>query len=313
MGHTGMDKNGIAVAYSALLLAMLISAGNFLFGNLAVKEMPPPVLTFWRCLIAALCVLPFVLKKKGDPIQYFRHAWFRILALVIIGVVASPGLVYMALRSNDLIDLGAGYTSIPLLTILFSAFLLGERLRSVQYMGVAIALAGALVFAFRGNLSDLVNFKPQVAFLLMIACCVCRSLYLVLLKKWNMHPRPEEGLFVLLVVGILILLPVFVVYEASAPSPLDYSWQVWGSMLYVGVGMGAVYLHLLNFGTEAIGASNVSLFAYLVPIFVAAESVAVLGSDLHVYQGVGAVLIICGVLIVTRSHPRPALADHPPH
>jgi len=308
-----MDKNRTAVAYSALLLAMLISSGNFLFGNLAVKEIPPLVLTFWRCLIAALCVLPFVLGKQGHPVRYFRRSWLCILALAAVGVVASPGLVYMALRSDDLIDLGAGYTSIPLLTILLSALLLGERLRPVQYMGVAIALAGALVFAFRGNLSNLVNFRPHVAFLLMIACCAFRGLYLVLLRKWDMHPRPGEGLFVLLVVGGLILLPVFVAYETGAPRPFDYSWQVWGSILYVGVGMGAVYLHLLNFGTEAVGASNVSLFAYLVPIFVAAESVAVLGSDLHPYQGVGAVLIIGGVLIVTRSHPHPAAADHPPH
>jgi len=308
-----MDKNSIALAYGALLLAMLVSAGNFLFGNLAVKEIPPITLTFWRCLIGALCVLPFVLRKQSNPIQYFRRGWRRIVVLAVVGVVASPWLIYLALRSNDLIDLGAGYTSIPLLTILFSALLLGERLRFVQYMGVAIALAGALVFAFRGNLLDLINFKPHVAFLLMIASNACRGLYLVLLKKWDLHPKPEEGLFVLFVVSVLILLPVFVAYEVGTPRPFGYSWQVWGSILYVGVGMGAVYLHLLNFGTAEIGASNASLFAYLVPLFVAAESVAVVGDELELYQGVGAGLIIGGVLIVTRLHPRLAPADHPPH
>lgn len=308
-----MYQNRAALAYGALLLAMLVSAGNFLFGNLAVKEIPPMALTFWRCLIGALCVLPFVLRKQSNPIQYFRRGWRRIVVLAVVGVVASPWLIYLALRSNDLIDLGAGYTSIPLLTILFSALLLGERLRFVQYMGVAIALAGALVFAFRGNLLDLINFKPHVAFLLMIASNACRGLYLVLLKKWDLHPKPEEGLFVLFVVSVLILLPVFVAYEVGTPRPFGYSWQVWGSILYVGVGMGAVYLHLLNFGTAEIGASNASLFAYLVPLFVAAESVAVVGDELELYQGVGAGLIIGGVLIVTRLHPRSAPADHPPH
>lgn len=308
-----MDKNRLALAYGALILAMLISAGNFLFGNLAVKEIPPIVLAFWRCLIAALCVLPFVLNKQGNLIRYFRRAWLRLVAVAVVGVVVSPALIYLALRSNELIDLGAGYTSIPLLTILFSALLLGERLRAVQYFGVAIALAGALVFAFRGSLSDLVNFEPHVAFLLMIASNAFRGLYLVLLKKWDLHPKPEEGLFVLLIIGVLVFLPVFVAYEVGTPRPFDYSWQVWASILYVGVGMGLVYLHLLNFGTDEVGASNASLFAYLVPMFVAVESVAVLGSDLHLYQGVGAVLIIGGVLIVTRLHSRPAPADHPPH
>lgn len=308
-----MENNRIVLAYCALLLAMLVSAGNFLFGNLAVNEVPPVVLAFWRCLIAVICVVPFVLKKQGNPIRYFRSNSLRITILAIVGVVFTPWLVYLALRSNDLIDLGAGYTSVPLLTILFSALLLGERLQGVQYLGVALALAGALVFAFRGSLSNLVEFNPHLAFLLMIASNTFRGLYLVLLKKWDLHPKPEEGMFVLLIIGTLILSPVFVAYEVSTPAPFDYSWKVWGSILFVGVGMGALYLHLLNFGTNEIGASASSLFAYLVPIFVAVESVAVLGAEIQLYQCIGALLIVSGVLIATRLRFKKAPTDHAPH
>ncbi|NOD86650.1 MULTISPECIES: DMT family transporter [unclassified Ruegeria] len=308
-----MKMNRTALAYGALLLAMLISAGNFLFGNLAVSEVHPVVLTFWRCLIAAMFVFPLVMRGRSKPLQHFKRSWLRFTILACIGVVATPWFVYSALRSNDLIDLGAGYTSVPLLTILFSAFLLNERLRSVQYLGVIIALIGALVFAFRGDLENLFNFNPHLAFLLMITSNACRGLYLVLLKKWNMHPRPDEGLFVIFIVGIVVLLPFVVIHEAGTVQPLDYSWQVWGSILFIGVGMGAIYLHLLNFGTNEVGASTASLFAYLVPILVAVEAVALKGMDFQIYQGVGGVLIIGGVLIATRLHSRPAATDHPPH
>jgi drug/metabolite transporter (DMT)-like permease len=308
-----MTKNKNTLAYAALLLAMLISSGNFLFGNRAVDDIPAIVLTFWRCFIATLCVLPFVLRKQGNPIPYFRHNWLRLGALSVVGVVVCPWLVYLALRSDELIDLGAGYTSVPLLTIVFSAILLRERLLPVQYMGVAIAFIGALVFVFRGSLTDLLAFKPHVAFLLMIASNSCRALYLVLLKKWDMHPKPEEGLFVIFVIGVFCLLPFFVAYEVGMPRAFDYPWQVWASILYIGIGMGALYLHLLNFGTGEVGASHASLFAYLVPIFVAVEAIAFLDNELHLYQGIGAVLIVGGVLIVTRLHPHPAPADHAPH
>ena len=308
-----MGTNRYAAAYGALILAMMISAGNFLFGNLAVKEIPPSVLSFWRCLIGALCVLPFIIAKRGNPIQYIRRNGLRIWAVAIVGVVASPWLIYLSLLSDDLIDLGAGFISIPLVAILFSALLLGEKLRTVQYIGVAIACAGALVFAFRGSFSNLVNFQLHVAFLLMIASNTCRALYLVLLKKWNLHPKPEEGLFAIFLIGVLVLLPMFIAHEVRAPRPFDYSWQVWGSILYVGIGMGAIYLHLLNFGTEDVGASRASLFAYLVPIFVVAESLIVLGSNVYLYQGVGAALIVTGVLITTQFHSQPPPANHPPH
>ncbi|WP_170402195.1 DMT family transporter [Ruegeria arenilitoris] len=308
-----MKLNKTALAYGALLLAMLISAGNFLFGNLAVSEVHPVALTFWRCLIAAMFVFPLVMRGRSNPLKQFKGSWLRYTILACIGVVATPWFVYSALRSNDLIDLGAGYTSVPLLTILFSALLLNERLRSVQYLGVAVALIGALIFAFRGNLENLINFNPHLAFLLMITSNACRGLYLVLLKKWDMHPRPDEGLFVIFIVGIVVLLPFVVIHEAGTLQPLDYSWQVWGSILFIGVGMGAIYLHLLNFGTNEVGASTASLFAYLVPILVAVEAVALKGMDFQIYQGVGGVLIIGGVLIATRLHRRPVAPDHPPH
>ncbi|NVO58335.1 EamA family transporter [Rhodobacteraceae bacterium B1Z28] len=64
--------NKTALAYGALMLAVLISAGNFLFGNLAVKEVSPVALAFWRCLIAAIFVLPLVLKRQGNPFRHFQ-------------------------------------------------------------------------------------------------------------------------------------------------------------------------------------------------------------------------------------------------
>uniref|UniRef100_UPI00262F36AF hypothetical protein n=1 Tax=uncultured Ruegeria sp. TaxID=259304 RepID=UPI00262F36AF len=60
-------------------------------------------------------------------------------------------------------------------------------------------------------------------------------------------------------------------------------------------------------------ASTVSLFAYLVPILVTVEGVALRGMGFQVYQGVGGVLIIGGVLIATRFHLRPTATDHPLH
>lgn len=304
-----MTKNPGLLAYAALVLAMMISAGNFIFGNLAVEEISPPVLTFWRCLIATTCVLPFVLRAQGNPFRFFLDDWERLTVLSIVGVVMAPVLVYIALRSDDLIDLAAGYTSIPLFTVLFSAVLLGERLRPIQYLGLAAALTGALVIAFKGSWQNAIHFDPHVAFLFMLACTSMRALYLVLARRWSLHPRPERGLFVMLALATVILFPFFVLSEAQSASPMNYSWRAWGSILFIGVGMGAIYLHLLNFGAHTIGASNASLFTYLVPLFVTVESLLFRSAQLHAYQGVGAGLIIAGVLIVTRTHaPGPATA-----
>jgi len=293
-----------AGAYAAMLAAMLISSGNFMFGNLAVREIQPWTLAFWRTAIALACVLPFAVQARSDLVGYFRRQKVKVLVLTLTGVVLPAWFMYLSVRSDDLIDLGVAYTFIPLMTVLFSAWLLAERLAPIQYLGLAAAFLGALVFAFRGALATLASFDPHVGFLWMLAVCVVRSLYLVLLKKWDMHPSPGEGLFVLLALGTAILLPGVLGQEVASGAPLDYSWPVWGSIAFIGIGMGALYLHLISFGTGRIGATRASLFVYAVPILVAIESVLFLGSALQPYQVVGALLVIGGVFIVSWFRTR---------
>ena len=298
------DQRSPGLAYGAMLAAMLISSGNFVFGNLAVHEIDAWTLAFWRTAIGTACLLPIVLQGRRDLLGYFRRQKVKVLVLSVTGVVLPPWFIYLSLHSDRLIDLSVGYTFIPLLTVLLSALLLAERLSWVQHLGLAAAFLGALVFAFHGSLANLTAFDPHVGFLWMMATCLTRSLYLVLLRKWDIHPAPAEGLFVLLVLGTVIILPGFLVHEAVVPEPLGYPWPVWGSIAFVGIGMGALYLHLISFGTGGIGATRASLFVYTVPMFVTVESIVFLGSELQTYQVVGAVLVVGGVFVVSRFRTR---------
>lgn len=300
-------------AYGAMLAAMLISSGNFVFGTLAVREIEPWTLTFWRTVIGAACLVPIVVQARRDLAGYFRRHKLKVLVLSVTGVVLPPWFIYLSLRSDDLIDLSVGYTFIPLMAVLFSALLLAERLSPLQYLGLAAAFLGALVFAFHGTLANLARFDPHVGFLWMMAVCLTRSLYLVLLRRWDMHPAPGEGLFVLLGLGTALILPGFLAQEAARGEPLGYSWPVWGSIAFIGIGMGALYLHLISFGTGRIGATRASLFVYTVPLFVAVESVLFLGSGLQAYQVIGALLVVGGVLVVSRlrtQEPHPSEVHH---
>ena len=84
--------------------------------------------------------------------------------------------------------------------------------------------------------------------------------------------------------------------------------------------MGALYLHLINFGTGRIGfgtgrigATKSSLVTYTVPLFVAVQSVVFLGSRLQAYQGVGALLVLGGVFLVSwfrTREPHPSEVHH---
>ena len=127
--------SGALWAYAAMLAAMLISSGNFLFGNLAVREIDPVTLAFWRNAIALACTVPFVVRARPDLAGYFRRQKLKLLVLSVLGSVLTAWLMYLSLRSDDLINLSVGYTFIPLLAVVFSALLLAERLSWIHISG----------------------------------------------------------------------------------------------------------------------------------------------------------------------------------
>lgn len=302
---------GIAWAYGAMLLAVLISSGNFIFGSLAVDSITAGVLAFWRTAIATLLMLPFFLRAGQSIVGYFRQHKLKAVALTLSGVVLPAWFIYLSLHSDTLIDLAVGYTLIPLMTVVLAASLLGERLRPLQGLGLALALLGALVLAFHGRIENLLQFDPHVGFLWMLAACFTRGLYLVLLKKWSMRPSSDGGLFVLLVAGAIVLAPTLVHQAVTELHPFDYSWQLWGSIAFVGVGMGALYLHLISYGTDRIGAVKASLFTYLLPVFVTTESILFLGVTIEPYQVGAAAIVMVGVFLVSwfrQEAPKPQAA-----
>ena len=292
------------------MLAMLIASANFIVGNRAVQDIPAFSLVFWRTSIGALCLLPFALMGRRSITTFFWQNKLKSFALVLTGVVLPPWLIYLALNSSKLVDLSVGYKSIPLMTVVFSVFLLNERLSFVQCMGLGLALIGSFVFAFHGNLTNLVNFDPHIEFLWVLAATLCGSLYLVLLKRWDMRPSPSEGLFMLFLIGTVALSPSFIYHAATDLHPMNYSLELWGSVLFVGIGAGGVYFLLIGFGINRLGATKTSLLTLIIPVLVTAESMLFLEASLHVYQGVGGALVLAGVYLVAHASQTSGTKSH---
>jgi drug/metabolite transporter (DMT)-like permease len=288
------------IAFAAFFLAALVSAGNFLAGHLAVREIPADILTFWRTFIAALVMLPLAAWKGADLWAHFRRDPARIVVLSLVGVVAPPLFIYLGLASSKLVDLSIGFSTIPLMTLLLSALLLGERMSRLQYFGVLAAFLGSLVLAVHGNPARLVSLDLHVPFLWVLACAFSRSLYLVLLKRWNMGNVRGEGFLLPLLIAPLVLFPGFLHHAVTDTHPFAYSGALWASVLYVGLGMGVLYQYLQTFGAHYLGASRFSLYTYLVPVLVTLESFLFLDAEFHAYQAVGGLLVLGGVFMVTR-------------
>ena len=135
------------------VLAMLLWVGYVVSTRHFRREMD--VATFMSTVtpIAALAVLPLAI-AHGDVFGMSRRGWIYMLILTFLIGVAGHGLMVFAQRTIQIGTIGIAQVVQPALAVIWSFLLLGERINSLQAVGIAIVMSGLLAFLVlnqRGN------------------------------------------------------------------------------------------------------------------------------------------------------------------
>jgi len=149
------------------LIAMLLWTGYVVSTRYFRRDMD--VATFMATVspIAAVAVLPLAL-ANGDVLGLSGTGWAYTLLLTILTGVAAHGLLVFAQKSIQIGTIGIAQVAQPALAVVWSFLLLGERLRDLQVLGIAIVMSGLLSFllmnrrAERGSRAE-VSIAPTPA------------------------------------------------------------------------------------------------------------------------------------------------------
>ena len=113
--------------------------------KLAGAEMPVGAVVTLRYGLAALLFLPLIL-RKGRP-RYSGRDWALIALLGALNFGVAPTLQVSAAQNTQSLDMAILVAVEPLLTMLFAALFLGEKLSSRTWAAGAMSLTGALVLS----------------------------------------------------------------------------------------------------------------------------------------------------------------------
>ena len=97
------------------------------------------------CPIATVAVLPLAI-ANGGMFGMSVTGWTYTLILTFMTGVAAHGLMVFAQRTIQIGTIGISQVIQPALAVLWSFLLLGERLRPLQALGIAIVMAGLFAF-----------------------------------------------------------------------------------------------------------------------------------------------------------------------
>jgi len=288
-------RSGLA----ALVITVLIWGSTFVVTKLALRAWAPLQLSVARFLIAyAVLLLPA--RRRGyswrmlrDPV-YLR---FGLTGVALFFGLQNLGLLWTTAASASFIHAGT-----PAIIVLVAAALLEERMRRLQYIGVGLAVAGAMLVAGAGG----PNGEGAMSILgnaLLVGSAVAWAFYTVDGRRLGVDHDPLVITTASIGCGLLILVPLAVAEISWAGSP---KWDpiALGAVLYLGVAASAMTLYLWNAALRTVSAGVAASFINLVPLVGAALAV-VAGEHLTLQQAAGGVLALGGVWLSSRQGSAP--------
>lgn len=268
--------------------------------KLALLEVPQFSLAFLRAVISTLIV--FVLFYRKGYFKVEKKDLPKIILAGLLGSVFNLTFFFLGIQRTSAISAQAIFTVNPVITALLAVILLKEKIKPIQFLGVAIGLAGALIVATR-DFFETGHFNGGGALgnLLIFLAAISWVGYILTSKRLSHRYSP------ITITCFSMLISLF----AFAPLAIFENWQKFDwfySLSSIGV-FGILYqgffASVLAFLAYQTGLKLTSAFAagvilYLGPVLTTLVAVPVLGEKITPPFVSGAVLIIVGSVLATQ-------------
>ena len=282
--------------FAILFVLGLIWGASFLFIKVAVVTIPPFTVAFGRTALAAL-ILYVVLRYRGLKLGSWGHLWGAFLILGLLN-----GAVPYTLITWAEIHIDSGLAAIlnalmPLFTVLLAHFFTqDEKLNWMKVIGIFLGFLGILVLIGPAVLKGLgTHVIGQLA---VVGAALCYALAAIYGRRLKEVP-PLVSATGQLIGAALLTMPLSFI--------IDTPWELSVTLLSLGalaclslLGTALAYI-LYYYLLARIGATNVSLVTYLLPITGVFWGALLLGERLHWSAFLALALILAGIAGVNNG------------
>jgi drug/metabolite transporter (DMT)-like permease len=186
----------------------------------------------------------------------------------------------------------------PLLIVLFSALLPGERLRARHLAGAALGFAGAAtLFAGKAGGFSLAAIDPRVlsGYGLALACAFVWSSYSVLSRRLKAAPTEAVAGFCLATAALAALCHFAFETTIAPAGPAQ-----WAAIVGLGLGPVGLAFYVWDFGVKHGDIRLLGVAAYAAPVLSTLILVAAGFAPATLSLGAACALIVGGAVVATR-------------
>ncbi len=277
-----------------LVAICLLWGLTFVVGKAALAEIPPMLFTGLRYLLISAILAPLLRLHKDQ---------MRNIAICVVALGGAHFALFyaaLALANNVAAVSIAVQVGVPF-SVLLSVALLGEKIGIYRLAGMLAAFGGIAIVGFNPAMFE----DPMSLYLVVVAA------FIGAIGTVTMRRMQGVGTFALqawIAVGSwpLLLTLSFLFEENHAAILANAGLAGWGGVIYTSLGASLIGHAGIFYLLKHYEVSLISPLTLLAPVFGAMFGVLLWGDTITLTAGIGALITLAGVLIITLREPRAA-------
>ena len=286
-----------ALAYFAVISALALWAGNWIVARAVRNDIAPALITTARALLVMLMLAPLALPGLRARLRAFTgRDWAVLAGLGLFGGGLHNAMQYLGLQYTTATNGTLFFSLSPVTIMALAGVVLAERVRAMQWIGVAVSLVGVLVIALRGEVEALRTLSFNPGDLLCFLSMIFWSAYTILLRLQRATLEPIQLLFMVCAVGLVTLIP-WLAWDLAYDPRAHFNWKGTAALIYSAFCSVILAYAGWNYAVSRLGAARTGGFSHLLPAFGVIFSALFLAEYPVWYHFAGVVLIVIGIAL----------------
>ena len=286
-----------------LVMVAALWGETFIAGKILAQSLPLMTAAFGRFLVASILLVIVAVKMEGGLPRLNRE---QILLTAVLGLTGI--FLYNICFFGALARVPAGRTSLfvsltPIVTAILAGLIFSERLGARRWVGIVVALLGAIVVITRGDLiGGIADISQSLGLgeLMMLGAVLSWAIYTLISRNALETLSPVIATTYGTLWGF-VFLSIGAVGEFKDIDWMLLDWRVWTSVFYLGA-FGTVLAFIWYYqGIQMVGPSRTAIFNNLVPAFGVLFSTVMLGEPILISMVVGGLIAVLGVSLVNKQ------------
>ena len=295
------------LAVGALVVSMIIWSVSGIAIKHALAVLPPFTMIVMRFVPSVLLMLVIGLICRRSALFRLQKMELKDLPLFLVAGFCQPFLYYMletyaydALNSPTIAE--TLLSTSPLLSPIFAAILLKERVTKYNIWGILISTAGVFALTLAGSTNySIGNYWGILLAFAAVSAAVIDS---VMMRKAPMTYSSLSFIFYTQLVSLCFFIPIWLIKEGpetiyQLPFTIYQSeMQVaLGCVAYLTVFASVIAFILFCYALRKVGVTQANAFNNIRPAFTALWMILFFGEHLPLAKWVGMGLIIFGLFV----------------